>query len=131
MQTIAAWLLQNYQDLLGSPGRVALIELGPGKGTLMKQVLTAFGMMPGGDKLLQACELHLVEVSPGLRQQQYEALQCSKASSARPQVCILHASTRLCRWVTLHVFTVWLVCCAPALRCVSAFFLAMATTLPR
>jgi Putative S-adenosyl-L-methionine-dependent methyltransferase len=38
MQTVAAWLLQHYQTHLGSPAEVAFIELGPGKGTLMKQV---------------------------------------------------------------------------------------------
>ena len=78
VQTLAAWLLENYTQLLGRPQTFAFIELGPGRGTLMKQVLTALSMMQGGQAMLDAGTLHMVEVSPELRQLQFEALQCSQ-----------------------------------------------------
>lgn len=76
VQVMAAWILQHYQDVLGSPSKVAYIELGPGNGTLAKQILSALTMMHGGNALLKAMRMHMVEVSPGLRAAQAEALHC-------------------------------------------------------
>jgi SAM-dependent MidA family methyltransferase len=79
LQTIAAWVLLNYQQLLRSPSNVALIELGPGRGTLLRQLLSSLHVMPGGDALLRAATVHLVEVSPELRQAQHDVLGCERA----------------------------------------------------
>lgn len=90
VQTIAAWLLYNYQEVLDSPAKVALVELGPGRGTLMSQMLRALAMMPGGRALLAASEVHLVEVSDDLRNEQLRALECSRpvhASEVRAAWC--------------------------------------------
>jgi hypothetical protein len=76
LQTLAAWVLHNYQSLLKSPKKVRIIELGPGKGTLMKHMLTALRMMARGGELLAAAELHMVEICPALRQQQSQAMDC-------------------------------------------------------
>lgn len=87
MQVMAAWVLQHYHDILSAPPKVAYIELGPGRGTLAKQMLSALGMMPGGDRLLRAMHVHLVEVSHELRALQADALDCTdvlRASEARP-----------------------------------------------
>ena len=60
-----AWLDQ------GRPDRIALAELGPGRGTLMADALRAMAAVPG---LRDAVEVHLVEVSPALRARQAAAL---------------------------------------------------------
>lgn len=56
---------------LGRPRPVKLIELGPGRGTLLSDALRAMAVVP---ELLQALEIHLVEVNPRLRQEQELAL---------------------------------------------------------
>jgi SAM-dependent MidA family methyltransferase len=56
---------------MGSPARVALVELGPGRGTLMADALRAARAMPA---FREAVEVHLVETSPVLRARQKAAL---------------------------------------------------------
>ncbi len=60
-----AWLDQ------GSPAPVTLAELGPGRGTLMADVLRATRAVPG---FHAACTVTLVEASPALRQIQRQTL---------------------------------------------------------
>ncbi|OSP54187.1 class I SAM-dependent methyltransferase [Pseudoruegeria sp. SK021] len=60
-----AWLDQ------GAPSPVALTELGPGRGTLMADMLRAVRNVPG---LSDAVEVHLVEASPRLRLAQERTL---------------------------------------------------------
>ncbi len=60
-----AWLDQ------GSPSPVTLAELGPGRGTLMADLLRATRGVPG---FHQAARVHLVEASPRLRALQRETL---------------------------------------------------------
>ncbi len=55
----------------GSPARFVLAELGPGRGTLMADILRATSRVPG---FHTAAHLHLVEVSPALRARQAQAL---------------------------------------------------------
>ncbi|MBZ8117418.1 SAM-dependent methyltransferase [Roseovarius sp. LXJ103] len=57
-----AWLDQ------GAPARFALVELGPGRGTLMADILRATRSVPG---FAEAAELHLIEASPVLRAAQH------------------------------------------------------------
>ena len=56
-----AWLDQ------GSPESIVLAELGPGRGTLMADVLRATARVPG---FAAAAAVHLVEASPPLREEQ-------------------------------------------------------------
>jgi SAM-dependent MidA family methyltransferase len=63
-------LAQTWLDH-GAPAPVALAELGPGRGTLMADILRATKAVPG---FHEALSLHLVEVSPALRARQAEAL---------------------------------------------------------
>lgn len=60
-----AWIDQNR------PAPFALAELGPGRGTLMMDILRATRAVPG---FVEAAELHLVETSPTLRAAQSERL---------------------------------------------------------
>ncbi|MDC0738244.1 SAM-dependent methyltransferase [Cognatishimia sp. SS12] len=63
-------LAQAWADQ-GSPERFALAEAGPGRGTLMADLLRATRRVPG---FHDALELHLIEASPALRRKQRELL---------------------------------------------------------
>ena len=63
-------LAQTWIDH-GAPAPVALAELGPGRGTLMADILRATRAVPG---FHEALSVHLVEVSPALRARQAGAL---------------------------------------------------------
>ncbi|MEM8687480.1 MAG: SAM-dependent methyltransferase [Pseudomonadota bacterium] len=65
-ELIGVWCAAGYQ-MIGAPERFALVEFGPGRGTLMGDVLRAAKVMPG---FLAAAEVHLVETSPLLAQNQ-------------------------------------------------------------
>ncbi len=59
---------------LGEPTELALVELGPGRGTLMADALRAARALPG----FTAClDVHLVEMSPVLQKAQAETLRDS------------------------------------------------------
>jgi SAM-dependent MidA family methyltransferase len=57
--------------MMGGPASVRLVELGPGRGTLMADALRAAKAVPG---LRDALSVHLVEMSPVLRQVQARTL---------------------------------------------------------
>lgn len=61
-------------EQMGRPAKLNLVELGPGKGTLMKDMLRTAGRFPG---FREAVSVHLVELSTVLRGRQYEALNCA------------------------------------------------------
>jgi SAM-dependent MidA family methyltransferase len=67
-ELIAAWAADLWTQL-GEPGRLRLVELGPGDGTLMSDVVRAARRWPG---FAAAIELLLVETSPVLRARQAE-----------------------------------------------------------
>ncbi|SDK21804.1 class I SAM-dependent methyltransferase [Aliiruegeria lutimaris] len=63
-------LAQAWMDQ-GAPSQAVLAEAGPGRGTLMSDMLRAMRPVPG---LLDAFEIQLIEASPKLRARQREAL---------------------------------------------------------
>lgn len=63
-------LAQAWMDQ-GAPSSFVLAEIGPGRGTLMADLLRATNKVPG---FHDALELHLVEASPALRRKQRELL---------------------------------------------------------
>ncbi len=69
-EMIGLALAQTWLDQ-GAPAPFALAELGPGRGTLMADILRATRAVPG---FHEAAELHLVETSPTLRAAQANAL---------------------------------------------------------
>eukprot|EP00889_Picochlorum_renovo_P007678 jgi/Picre1/34708/NNA_002176.t1 len=77
-EMIGIWCVAMWQQL-GCPKKLMLAELGPGKGTLMADVLR--GTAPFKD-FNRALEVHLVEVSPRLRSLQAESLGCHAPSSS-------------------------------------------------
>lgn len=68
---LSAW------EALGRPERFELVELGPGRGTLMADLLRVAALRPA---FVDAARLNLVETSPHLRQVQTETLQASPSS---------------------------------------------------
>ena len=75
-ELIGAWLIDCWVQA-GRPARIHLVELGPGRGTLMADALRIGRQAPDW---LAAVELHLVEINPALRVEQDKAL-----SSYRPR----------------------------------------------
>ena len=69
-ELIGAWLAERWQAI-GHPNPVRLIELGPGRGTLMADALRATRAIPG---FHAAIDLHLVETNATLRATQRDAL---------------------------------------------------------
>jgi NADH dehydrogenase [ubiquinone] 1 alpha subcomplex assembly factor 7 len=70
-ELIGLWVA-DYWQRMGEPSKLALIELGPGRGTLMADALRALKAVAG---LHDALSLHLVEMSPRLRALQQEKLK--------------------------------------------------------
>lgn len=69
-ELIGVWCIATYESL-GAPEHFNLVELGPGRGTLMADLLRAAAKAPGFGK---RARLHLVETSPVLRRIQRERL---------------------------------------------------------
>jgi NADH dehydrogenase [ubiquinone] 1 alpha subcomplex assembly factor 7 len=69
-ELIGAWLAERWQAL-GSPEKVQLVELGPGRGTLMADALRATRSIAG---FHAAIGLHLVEINDTLKQAQRDAI---------------------------------------------------------
>ena len=70
-EVIGLWLAQAWIDQ-GKPARPRLVELGPGRGTLMVDALRALKLVP---ELREQIEVTLVEMSPALQRIQKEALK--------------------------------------------------------
>ncbi|WP_417671935.1 class I SAM-dependent methyltransferase [Roseibium sp.] len=69
-ELVGAFLLQAYERM-GSPARFNLVELGPGRGTLMADILRMAKLRPA---FIEAARLTLVEMSPTLRKAQAKTL---------------------------------------------------------
>jgi len=69
-EMIGLWLAQVWADA-GRPAPFRLVELGPGRGTLMADALRAARAAPG---FAEAADLWLVETSPALRAEQAKRL---------------------------------------------------------
>ena len=69
-ELVGVWCAAAW-DAMGRPSQFSLAELGPGRGTLMADILKAAKVMPG---FREAARIHLVEMSPVLRKMQKEKL---------------------------------------------------------
>ena len=69
-ELLGAWTAQTWATM-GRPAPVRIVELGPGRGTMMADALRAARLQPG---LAAAATVHLMEVSPRLREIQRRAL---------------------------------------------------------
>jgi SAM-dependent MidA family methyltransferase len=69
-EIVGAWLVHAWR-LCGAATPARLVELGPGRGTLMADILRVAGKAPD---FRRAISVHLVETSPVLRERQAETL---------------------------------------------------------
>lgn len=69
-ELLGLWAVEVWSNL-GRPRRFRLVELGPGHGVMITDVLRAAKVSPG---FVEACEVWLVEVSAPLRARQATAL---------------------------------------------------------
>ena len=72
-EMIGTWCVSHWMAL-GEPEKINIIELGPGRGTLMKDILTVAAKFL---KFERAISVHLVELSETMRDVQRETLGCS------------------------------------------------------
>ncbi len=70
-EMIGLWMAAVWKQM-GSPENLRVIELGPGRGTMMKDALRAAKVMPD---FREAVVMHLVEISPALEAQQERTLE--------------------------------------------------------
>jgi NADH dehydrogenase [ubiquinone] 1 alpha subcomplex assembly factor 7 len=70
-ELIGVWLAAVWAQM-GAPENVRVIELGPGRGTLMLDALRAARVVKG---FREAIVLHLVEISPALQKLQQQRLE--------------------------------------------------------
>ena len=69
-ELLGLWCADVWRHM-GAPAAVSLVELGPGRGTLMADALRAIAKVPA---LRAALAVHLVETSPALRTRQRATL---------------------------------------------------------
>ena len=61
-ELIGIWCVATWEQM-GKPDKFNIVEFGPGRGTLMKDLLSAAKQFA---PFHQGLDLHLVEVSPGV-----------------------------------------------------------------
>jgi SAM-dependent MidA family methyltransferase len=69
-ELLGLWAASVWKAI-GSPPVLRLVELGPGRGTMMADVLRALRVLP---PLYQSLSIHLVEINPVLRDKQASTL---------------------------------------------------------
>lgn len=72
-ELIGLWAAQTWSQL-GAPPSIKLVELGPGRGTLMQDALRAARV---SQEFFASLDVHLIETSPRLRALQEERLRAS------------------------------------------------------
>ena len=77
---VGIWCVAAWQQL-GCPPSLHLVELGPGRGTLMADLLRGTAAFPA---FAAALRVSLVEVSPVLRRMQWDALRCGGSGTGPP-----------------------------------------------
>lgn len=78
-ELVAVWCITEHQKI-GSPDPLQLIELGPGRGTLIQDVLRVFAKLD----MSSSISIHLVELSPYLSKLQAQKL-CYSSAEMNPQ----------------------------------------------
>ncbi|KAJ4974820.1 hypothetical protein NE237_007994 [Protea cynaroides] len=72
-EMIGVWVMCLWEQM-GQPDKVNLVELGPGRGTLMADLLRGASKF---EKFTKSLNIHMVECSPALQKLQYSALKCA------------------------------------------------------
>ncbi|PNY17001.1 NADH dehydrogenase [Trifolium pratense] len=77
-EMVGVWVMCLWEQL-GRPERVNLVELGPGRGTLMADLLRGASKFKN---FTEALHVHLVECSPALKNLQHKNLKCVDEENA-------------------------------------------------
>jgi SAM-dependent MidA family methyltransferase len=77
-ELLGLWAAAVWKSI-GMPNPVRLVELGPGRGTMMADMLRAIRVLPG---FYQAVSVHLVEINPALIDRQKETLKGVKSAAS-------------------------------------------------
>jgi len=78
-ELIGLWLAERW-DAMGRPAGMRLVELGPGRGSLMRDILRALQVMP---EMLDGLSIHLVESNETLQAKQASGLGADAVWHAR------------------------------------------------
>jgi len=73
-ELLGLWAASAWKAM-GSPSLLRLVELGPGRGTMMADALRALRVLP---PLYQMLNIHLVEINPVLRDKQKATLSAAR-----------------------------------------------------
>lgn len=77
-ELIGVWCVYNW-EMMGKPEAFRLVELGPGRGSLMADLLRGVAQFPDFCRALErGGGVHFVETSPALRVLQRESLKCTR-----------------------------------------------------
>jgi len=79
-EMIGLWCVDAWKKI-GSPREFQLIEMGPGRGTLMMDMLRAAHLQ---SDFIQAVQVHFLEASPALRRLQMQTVGCVRKASDAP-----------------------------------------------
>ena len=104
-ELIGLWCVAGWEQM-GRPAEFMLIELGPGRGTLMADALRAMAMVPA---CREAAQIHLVEISPPLKAAQECALEGTPVTwhdnlAAAPEGPLLLVANELYDALPIHQF---------------------------
>ncbi|KVH92732.1 protein arginine methyltransferase NDUFAF7, mitochondrial [Cynara cardunculus var. scolymus] len=72
-EMVGVWAMCLWEQM-GQPNRVNLVEFGPGRGTLMADLLRGAKKF---EKFTEALHIHMIEVSPALKKIQKLTLKCN------------------------------------------------------
>ncbi|CAL1392074.1 unnamed protein product [Linum trigynum] len=77
-EMIGVWVMCLWEQM-GQPKKVNLVELGPGRGTLMADLLRGTAKFKS---FTDSMHIHMVECSPVLQKLQHQNLKCEKVCNA-------------------------------------------------
>ena len=70
-EVLGLWVIQTWRDM-GRPARINLVELGPGRGIMMSDILRTLALDPD---LIKALSIAFIEASPALENVQADTLK--------------------------------------------------------
>lgn len=88
-EMIGVWAMCLWEQM-GRPNKVNLVELGPGRGTLLADLLRGASKIKN---FTDSLHIHLVECSPALKKIQYSSLKCEGDENSGKQVISSLAET--------------------------------------
>uniref|UniRef100_A0A2P2L2W5 Protein arginine methyltransferase NDUFAF7 n=1 Tax=Rhizophora mucronata TaxID=61149 RepID=A0A2P2L2W5_RHIMU len=88
-EMIGVWAMCLWEQM-GRPQKVNLVELGPGRGTLMADLLRGLSKFKS---FTESLHINMVECSPTLQELQYHSLKCTDGDDSSGNVEKINIST--------------------------------------